>query len=75
MISMNFLKSKPEAEGVNQIWGEYLKIRKWRIMSVKILGQINNLCVKNLLKNSMRRKGVNLRFLLITLKMVLTPKY
>lgn len=45
MISMNFLKSKPEAEGVNQIWGEYLKIRKWQIMSVKILGQINNLCV------------------------------
>lgn len=22
MISMNFLKSKPEAEGVNQIWGQ-----------------------------------------------------
>lgn len=22
MISMNFLKSKPKAEGVNQIWGQ-----------------------------------------------------
>lgn len=72
---MNFLKSKPEAEGVNLIWGQIPENQKMTNHVCKDTWSNKQLMCENILKNCTRRKGVKLRFLLITLKMVLTPKY